>query len=485
VCGYDQQQTAKYCYEKPATTVPIMTTVKPTAPLTTPTVTTCPSACTCLLPDDGNKSGYSLCGGQQTLCGYDQYQNPKYCYQKPVTTSPTIAPATLVTRALETIEGIPIGTARPIDTIPMAGAPARCTISGNIYRFFHDPETLKVRLTNVATGESSLSSVTPVFTGDLVSHYSYAVFVQCDGTYRIEPVYQPFAGACAWTGSFSGSNEVRMAGASVTGQDFNYVPDDPNVPEVTVLSSPANPGMNEDVRITIEAVDDNAIVFMAARYTLVFSDGTRSSVDWRELTPMPGISTRGERGRYTDQFSITDDGLLRAEITARVCDQGGNERWGSGTVTWMTCSWCGDHVIPIEVSGDPVDKIDVKFIPDTSYAGDMDALVEDIGDVIANGYYQNDLFSDNRGKFNFYYLDDEASVTAYPACGFTPPLGSCEDFQDATTFADSIAVLHTNDLRDWSSTKCSRRVFCSEPTSYRTFVHESGHSLFGLKDEYC
>jgi hypothetical protein len=28
-------------------------------------------------------------------------------------------------------------------------------------------------------------------------------------------------------------------------------------------------------------------------------------------------------------------------------------------------------------------------------------------------------------------------------------------------------------------------VFCSEPTSYRTFVHESGHALFGLRDEYC
>ena len=76
-------------------------------------------------------------------------------------------------------------------------------------------------------------------------------------------------------------------------------------------------------------------------------------------------------------------------------------------------------------------------------------------------------------------------MTGEPDFGFTPPLGSCEDFQDATSFADSISVVHTIAFRDWSDTRCERRVFCSEPTSYRTFVHESGHSVFGLKDEYC
>ena len=560
LCGYDKSQNPMYCYQNPATTA----ITKPTTTPTTAPATQCPSTCSCMLPSDAKAKGYtSVCGGKQTLCGYDKSQNPMYCYQKPATTTVTQAPVscpsscscmdsssakqsgytaycgktqtlcgydqyqdpkfcfvipvttTPTTQGISGISAHALGTlvTPSPTTLTVAVAPGRCTISGNIYRFYHDDDTLKVRVTNLDTGSASLQGVTPVYTGDLVSHYSYMAIVGCDGNYRLEPVYEPYTGACQWTGSFTPvrGSEVHMSGSSESGWDFNYVPEDSQVPEVTVAPNPATPVMNQDVRINIEALDDSTIVFMAAKYDLVFSDGTRRSEDWRELTVVPGIAYRaGDHPPQTGHFTITDDNLARVEITARVCDRGGNERWGSGTVLFGSCSdlvqnrdergidcggaycpacrecsWCGDDVIPLQLNGNPEDKIDVIFIPDTSYGGDRDAFIDDVWDAIENGYYANDAISGSRGKLNFYYLDDEADVTAYPDCGFTPPLGSCEAFQAATTFADSIAVLHTDDFRDWSSTKCGRRVFCSEPTSYRTFVHESGHSLFGLKDEYC
>lgn len=481
VCGYDKAKNPMYCYQAPVTTTATKTAIPTTPP------PSCPSACTCMLPGSAEKQGYLPCGGKLTLCGYDQYQNPKYCYQAPATTTATSRPTTAVTQALQYIERTLAGTlVTPTATMPMAVAPGRCMISGAVFGFYHDPSTLKIQVTNLDTGSSTLTSVSPVYSGDLVSHYSYTALANCNGNYQVEPVYQPFTGVCAWTGSFTGSPVVHMTGSSETGRDFTYVPDDPNIPDVNVIANPASPGVNQDVRITVQGIDDDSIVFMAARYELVYSDGTRRSVDWRELTPMAALATRaGDRPRWTGHFDITDDGLARAEVTARVCDAGGNERWGSGTVTWATCSWCNEHVIPILLNGNTADKIDVIFVPDTSYGGDMAVFVEDITDVIENGYYRNTLFSANREKFNFYYLDEEADVSGYPTAGFTPPLGSCENFQDATTFADSIAVLHTDDLRDWAGTRCERRVFTSEPTSYRTFVHESGHALFGLKDEYC
>lgn len=48
-------------------------------------------------------------------------------------------------------------------------------------------------------------------------------------------------------------------------------------------------------------------------------------------------------------------------------------------------------------------------------------------------------------------------------------------------FADLVLLLHTNALRDcrWG------RKATSEPTSFRTVVHESTHALFNLPDEYC
>lgn len=149
------------------------------------------------------------------------------------------------------------------------------------------------------------------------------------------------------------------------------------------------------------------------------------------------------------------------------------------------CDWCTGSVTPLRIRGTPDDKIDVIIVPDDSYAGNATGFIEDLRLAILNGYYASSPIYLNRDKLNIYYMTSLANVTAYPECGFSPPEGGCSGFKSATTFADSIAVIHSDDFRDWAGTKCDRRVFTSEPTSYRTFVHESGHSLFGLKDEYC
>jgi hypothetical protein len=51
----------------------------------------------CLTPAQAKEIGYVYCGGEKIVCGYDQYQNPMYCYEKPAVTptpspSPTSAP---------------------------------------------------------------------------------------------------------------------------------------------------------------------------------------------------------------------------------------------------------------------------------------------------------------------------------------------------------------------------------------------------------
>ena len=87
LCGGTDQQP-EYCQQPP---VAITTT--------TPVPTTCPSGCSCLTPEDGKRQGYSLCGGQQTLCGYGDNQQQKYCYRRPVTivTLPAAGIGSLVT----------------------------------------------------------------------------------------------------------------------------------------------------------------------------------------------------------------------------------------------------------------------------------------------------------------------------------------------------------------------------------------------------
>ncbi|MCK4731808.1 MAG: hypothetical protein KAT65_05040, partial [Methanophagales archaeon] len=62
----------------------------------------CPEGCECLTEAQANELGYEYCEGEKIVCGYDQYQNPIYCYEKPVVTptpspSPTPTPTPIVT----------------------------------------------------------------------------------------------------------------------------------------------------------------------------------------------------------------------------------------------------------------------------------------------------------------------------------------------------------------------------------------------------
>jgi hypothetical protein len=67
ICEYDEQQNPlRYCFGKP--------TEQPE----------CPRGCDCLAltPAEAERLGYSLCNGQETVCGYDDQQNRMLCYEK-------------------------------------------------------------------------------------------------------------------------------------------------------------------------------------------------------------------------------------------------------------------------------------------------------------------------------------------------------------------------------------------------------------------
>ena len=521
LCGYDQYQNPLYCYQQPVTATPTPA----------PVYTKCPKYCECMLESAARKLGYVYCDGKQQLCGYDQYQNPLYCYQQPVTATPTPTPTPTPAPTTPLL----IRTIAPTSTPPLI-APALCFLSGNIYNFWHDPDTLKVSIQRAdviprscsptppylcsgpfyvadETSDPVYAAVSPVFTGDLVSHYSFTMRVTCSETYLIRPVYRGSGDSCEWEGSWTPaiSNHVMMNGSSKSGYDFTFVSADTQVPEITITVSPSEPTMSDDLSVTVLVNDNNPVTRIRARAEVTRSDRTTVSHDWSVLTQSPGMdgSTAGARFSLRSFVPVTGD-ILSATIMADTCDDAGNERSASRMVSFgsctdgvrnrdetgidcggrycpvcLSCWWCGDLVEPYVLYGQPSDKIDVILIPADTYAGDTAQFLEDLEDVIENGYYASDAISANRNKINIYYMSEEAGVTAYPACGFTPPTGDCDDFGDAVLFADSIGVIHPNDFRDWAGTKCDRRIFTSEPTSYRTFVHESGHSLFGLKDEYC
>ena len=132
--------------------------------------------------------------------------------------------------------------------------------------------------------------------------------------------------------------------------------------------------------------------------------------------------------------------------------------------------------------GDPDKSIDVVFVPDDDY-GDMSnltnrqAFLDDVSNMIDQGFYQNNAIANNLLFFNFWFMTESGDVQ--PGTGICPSV-TWPDLTDAA-FAEVIVMLHSNPLRDcaWGN-----RV-TSEPTSYRTVVHEASHAAIGLPDEYC
>jgi hypothetical protein len=528
VCGIDMLKNEKYCYAKPVTTttaVPQLIITARQFVTTTPTSlqvpAACPSACSCFTLADGKQQGLGLCGDTKTLCGFGANQQPQYCHATAVAL-PSPAGAD---RAGITVTGTPPVIVQGVPRVPVSDEEAsrvaavrRCTIAGRITGFTHNSSSLRVRFTPengdpsevyVFAESGPIDAVVPVHT--------FFHTVPCtSGTYDIEPVFVPDDNVCPWSGTFTPARitGILTTGSSVTGQDFTFARADTRAPEVEISFTPPEPEPGEAASLTIRGRDDSPVTALSGTAEWRYNDGTVKIFDMDSLEPHGDpVRKSGDLPGWSDTIPFGAPwyvNLERVIIDAKACDAAGNEGRGSGTFiagsctdnylnrdeeqidcggTWcapcIPCTWCGPHVTPLHISGTTEDKIDVVFVPEIDYGGDTAQFVRDIQNTIINGYYRNDAIEQNRTKFNFYYLDDEADVTAYPASGFTPPLGSCDDFQDATSFADSLAVTHKTEFRDWSGTRCERRVFCSEPTSYRTFVHESGHSVFGLKDEYC
>lgn len=132
----------------------------------------------------------------------------------------------------------------------------------------------------------------------------------------------------------------------------------------------------------------------------------------------------------------------------------------------------------------------IVFVPDGSY-GDMtvlanrQAFVTDIADVVENGYWQNQAYFNGLFSYNYFYMTESGSVVEQPLdddgnfqC---PSVTWPSEVDTEAAFADQLLLIHSNDLRDCGGGGRAT----AEPTSFRTVVHETGHGLFGLPDEYC
>ncbi|MCS7158705.1 MAG: hypothetical protein N0A16_13410 [Blastocatellia bacterium] len=274
---------------------------------------------------------------------------------------------------------------------------------------------------------------------------------------------------CSVAGDISGGCDLALT-SNGTGEEramirFRIVVEAPPIApglRVSCIHNPIWPQATDRITFTANALD--GALFPRSAYTIEIWVNDRFTPARRCIDSANCTVTLGP-------FSGT------VSYGCRVLDEG-LEVWSGWRVVQIGNPSRG-RAVPIIFTGGRSSRIDIVFIPDRdNYSGANDPrFLNDVRSVIENAYYREDLFLSNQDKFNFWIALDMGD--AEPDCEHEPP----GNWDDAYTFADVGALVHTDMFRDCAPG--GMRVFSSEPTELRTFIHETGHVPFGLADEYC
>lgn len=141
-----------------------------------------------------------------------------------------------------------------------------------------------------------------------------------------------------------------------------------------------------------------------------------------------------------------------------------------------------DKPIPIRVKGDVLKKFDIVLIRTDEF--DLDFFRNYLDNIIEESFFKYSAFREWRMFFNFYYSPHNQSYE--DSCMFDGPdqagIPASPDAVMGSLMADSdvIVYLHEDEMRD-----CRKKGrFSAEFWFDKSIIHEAGHALFGLRDEY-
>lgn len=192
------------------------------------------------------------------------------------------------------------------------------------------------------------------------------------------------------------------------------------------------------------------------------------------------IATSGSAGSNTNTRTftrLTVDAPAGDDISYVIIHDTGN--------FWLIDELCTNAnkaipPVPGRTTGSHSDRFDIVFIPDNDYGlpADTDTWLPTFLDHI-NHQIDERLggaapVSGNLDRFNFYYtkMQGTASSKTLPA-----------DLTQLSTFADAYVIFHNTVFGD-STSWGPPPIYGAEGPVGRSFIHESGHGIFGLADEY-
>jgi hypothetical protein len=274
-------------------------------------------------------------------------------------------------------------------------------------------------------------------------------------------------------------------------------------PQVFIVQSPVQPSKTQTV--TYEATADDAIgisrieIWEEQRTLEVCSNGQTQPpcstvVSSRQLAPcifsapLPINATcTVKAGPYADPIDFVGYGVIAANSSGLIGSEG-YIYYAVGPYPWP------DNPVPVYMTGakSAHETIDLVFMPDkdyeVAYPGTdawKEPFLQDVTGLLKNAYLSGSNFArdirSRRSTWNFYLTYQQADAVASFGCVLNAPA----NWANLRMTANAGLIVHTEDLRDCSQVLPDGSLFSAEPASYVPAIHETGHGVYGLADEYC
>jgi hypothetical protein len=134
---------------------------------------------------------------------------------------------------------------------------------------------------------------------------------------------------------------------------------------------------------------------------------------------------------------------------------------------------------PVYVQGDVDHVFDVVFIPDTDITN-MQTFRQNCASMISDAIFAEPSIQIWNTQFNFYINPLTGTATDYDRISTDGTHQTPTNWSNLS-FAEAKVLMHQNNLRDYAMGD----LFSTEQQNRGTMMHEGGHSLFGLADEYA
>lgn len=263
---------------------------------------------------------------------------------------------------------------------------------------------------------------------------------------------------CGWDATVSQSDTVKVR------VEVFLPPSSPGL-RIRCLQNPILPQPGDLVTITAETLDGKAAATKLVDEIVIEVNNTV-------------VKTANGVTKTIYAFTPSDSRFrLRCYATNKAATTEAADTWARD----VRVGTMNELAAPIANLGSSARNIDVVVMADQSYmAWNNPTYLADLYDDLWNGYYGNEFVLSHQNQLNIWVAQRTANTDGTMAT--CDVLTEPEDW-DNFAFADTGWILHADQHRDCALN--SIRVFGAWTGDPTISVHETGHSPFGLADEYC